>query len=156
DLCRQVRERVVTAADHALAGESGEEVAVIHQLAPAVRRQLLTWVKEATSELPEEMRATAANLERVSRELHRVEAGLGKVPSDDVIRPVLEELRGLHGEQAAAGRDALQAEDAATAAQSELATLERQRGELSSSLTSLAMQQTRVSLAEATQRALEE
>src|SRR5262249_31776208 len=129
---------------------------LVHQPAPAVRRQLLAWLGQATGDLPEAIPVIADNLERVSRELHRVEAALQKIPDDDVLQPLLQDLRGLHADQAVAGRDTFRAEEEVTVAQAALVAIERRRDQLGASLASMATQQTRMGLAAATQQVLEE
>jgi DNA sulfur modification protein DndD len=152
----QLRRRVLAVADEALTAAQADEIPLVHQLAPAVRRQLLAWLTQATAELPETMKAVAGNIERVSRELHRVEAALQKVPADDVLRPLLQELRTLYAELATASRDALRTEEKLTSAQAALGAIERRRDQVGTSLASIAAQQTRMTLAAATQHALEE
>jgi DNA sulfur modification protein DndD len=102
------------------------------------------------------MRILADSIERTTRELHRLEGALQKVPADDVLGPLLEELRRLHAEHAAAGRDAFQAEDNVASTQTALATIERQRDQLGASLVSFAAQKLRMELAGATERVLQE
>ncbi len=127
DVRVRVCERVLAAVTEALTGERADEIPLVHQLTPAVRRQLLAWLGQATAELPETMKVIAGNIERVSRELHRVEGALRKVPADDVVRPLLQELRALYAELASLSRDAMRTEEELTSAQAALAALERRR-----------------------------
>ena len=57
--------------------------------------------------MPNRVRSIAAQLERDSRELQKTEETLRKIPADDVLKPLLEELHRLHQELADVSKQTL-------------------------------------------------
>ena len=68
----------------------------------------------------------ARELESFYRELHEVEEKLQKIPKDDVLKPLLEELHSLHQELAEAGKQVLIKDEGVRAAELRLSELRQQ------------------------------
>jgi hypothetical protein len=64
----------------------------VHQLSELTSRALLGWIEQATSIVAETMNTVTPYLERAHRELHKVAEAVRRVPTDDVLRPVLDEI----------------------------------------------------------------
>ena len=64
--------------------------------APSERRQLLKWIETCLNEVPQQMRQLFNALEKAQRELQKVEQALQRVPSDELLKPLLEELSVLN------------------------------------------------------------
>lgn len=62
---------------------------------------------QAVGAVPKTVQGTVAELERLYGELHRVEEALRKIPADEVLKPLLEELHTLHQRISEAGKLAL-------------------------------------------------
>jgi len=99
------------------------EAPLIHSLSADDAAQIATWIKRATQEIPAELRKLAKELEDLYRKQQQVERGLSRVPSEDVVRPLLDQLTARHKELA--NRVA-----AATAKHDEVAGLRRELDDL--------------------------
>lgn len=71
-------------------------VPVIHRLSDDDRDRLLSAVGRVENELPPQLGAFQQRLERSTRRLQEIEDGLGKIPDDDTLQPLLDRLQGLH------------------------------------------------------------
>jgi DNA sulfur modification protein DndD len=80
---------------------------MIHGISASDRRQLLSWIEQSGSDIPSMIRSSATELERLYRELQGVEEALRKIPADEVLKPLMEELHSLYQELGESGRIAL-------------------------------------------------
>jgi DNA sulfur modification protein DndD len=102
-----IKNRLIRAFQEPLSVERGERVEVVHEVSASERRQLLSWIDQAVNVVPKTIQATASELERFYRELQRVEEALRKIPADEILRPLLEQLHALHERLSEAGKLAL-------------------------------------------------
>lgn len=80
------------------AGERGEP---LHPLSPEAADRLLDATRRVRTSMPSRAKELLRSLERNVRILNETEAALEKAPDDDVLRPLLSELRETHSELAA-------------------------------------------------------
>lgn len=75
---------------------------VIHRITDEDRERLLAAIGRVLEHLPEQMTGVGQRLERATRRLGQVEDSLGKIPDDDSLRPILEQLQKLNRQLSAA------------------------------------------------------
>ena len=68
----------------------------IHSLSPPESQQLLNWIDSCLSEVPEKFHKLNQQFEESNRQLQRVETALGRIPSDEVLKPLMQKLLDLH------------------------------------------------------------
>ena len=68
----------------------------IHSLSPSESQQLLNWIDSCLSEVPERFHKLNQQFEESNRQLQRVETALGRIPSDEVLKPLMEKFSNLH------------------------------------------------------------
>ena len=68
----------------------------IHSLSPPESQQLLNWINSCLSEVPERFHKLSQQFEESNRQLQRVETALGRIPSDEVLKPLMQKLSNLH------------------------------------------------------------
>jgi len=134
---------------------NGNHAEVIHQLSPILVRQLTGWL-DSTTELKKTIRQECMELERLNRELHRVEEELRKVPPDELLKPLLEELQNLNVELAEAGKNAVLTDDKIKNAELELAVVQRRYTQSVEKLASRATEGSRVQLVPKIQHVLDD
>lgn len=109
--------------------KQGSEGRVVHPISPATRRELLAWLDQIPA-LRERIRGRCKELEKSHQELHRTENQLLKAPADDVLAPLLANLREVNGSI----RDAQTRHDETVSSRDSLAmqlkSLERQKEQL--------------------------
>ena len=133
-----------------------EQVEDVHQLSTLVQRQLLSWIDQAIHEIPKQARSLARELENCYRELHKVEEALRRIPADDVLKPLLEELHNLHRELAEASSRVLTTDEALKAAEVRLSELRQQYRQTTEKLAAEATRTSRIHLAHRVQKVLDE
>lgn len=136
--------------------ERAEPVEILHQLSRSVQRQLLSWIGQATGDLTQTAREAARELEKLYRDLHGVEEGLRKIPPDELLKPLIEELHGLHQDLAEAGKQALLKDEGIKAAELKLAELERRYNHSAEKLAAQATQASRTQMVSRVQNVLDE
>lgn len=104
--------------------EREPDLARIHDLSPGTQRQVLSWIDQAAA-VAESARAIGKDLERLYRELQRVEDGLRKIPADDVLKPLLKELRDAHAAHAAVDKKISEKDEEIRSTEVTLADVER-------------------------------
>jgi DNA sulfur modification protein DndD len=67
-----------------------------HQISETERVQLLVWIDQAVTEVPHQFTLLGERLETLEQDRHNTEAKLRKVPDDEVLRPLMDELNQLH------------------------------------------------------------
>lgn len=126
------------------------------ELSGAEANQILQWITQATTTVPEQLQAACQSLEEETRTLEKAEASLKRVPADDVLTPLLHELQELNkasGE--AAGKSAATAE-ALREEQSRLADLRRKLSSEAEKLNRQAGEGRRIRLISKVQSGLDE
>jgi DNA sulfur modification protein DndD len=73
-------------------------VELIHRVSEEDRSRLLGAIERVFRELPRQLSTQQRRLERNIRRLRDVEKSLEKIPTDEVLKPVLDEIRDLHRE----------------------------------------------------------
>lgn len=152
----EIHDSLVRVLQEPLRVELAERVGVIHQLSPVDYRQLLSWIEQATHEIPKTIQPLADEMRRLSRELHKVEGALRKIPADEVLKPFLGELHDRHQELAEAAKQALIQDEQIKAAEVKLAELERHYNQAAERLAAQATQASRIRLVPSVQNVLEE
>ena len=77
-------------------------VALIHKQSDDKQRRLLLAIESVLNDVPKQLSKSQRRLERSTRRLREVEAGLKKIPQDEIIQPILERIRDLQLELGAA------------------------------------------------------
>ena len=67
-----------------------------HALSLSESRQLLQWLEQCLTTVPEQFRRICQQYEECNRRLHRIETALGRIPSDEVLKPLMQRLTNLH------------------------------------------------------------
>ncbi len=75
-----------------------EESEVIHRVSTKKRNQLLSWINEATEEVPRQLVSALHRLDDLQSQLRDIEDDLAKVPVNQVLEPLLIDLRQLERE----------------------------------------------------------
>jgi DNA sulfur modification protein DndD len=96
--------------------------APVHNLSLGQHAQLLSWLDQTTANVTAILSVTAAELERCHHGLRRVKEDLRKIPADDILRPLLEQLHRSHEQLADASRLALKIDE-------QIASIEAQSGD---------------------------
>ena len=68
----------------------------VHFLSPPESQQLLSWINSCLSRVPERFHRLNQQFEESNRQLQLVETALGRIPSDEVLKPLMQELSNLH------------------------------------------------------------
>ncbi|MCG8353504.1 MAG: DNA sulfur modification protein DndD [Chloroflexales bacterium] len=71
---------------------------VVHPLEKDARRELITWLDQATTLVPQQLAELAQNLESALVELAAVEATLFDLPAEEAIQPIIRQLSTLQRE----------------------------------------------------------
>ncbi len=66
---------------------------MIHDLSNAHEQQIRSWANEALNVVPKELKRISEELESLYRDQQKVERELSRIPQEDVLHPILEELR---------------------------------------------------------------
>lgn len=92
----KIRRRVLELLDGAIAAVGGTVPEAggraIHALSPSATQQLLHWIDQSLADIPRSAHGLGADLEMQYRDLQRTEEELKKVPADEVLQPLLEQL----------------------------------------------------------------
>jgi len=152
----KMRDALTDVIDTPLSVEHSEPTNMVHLLAGPQQRRLTSWIDQAIHEVPNRVRSIAAQLERDSRELQKTEETLRKIPADDVLKPLLEELHGLHQELADVSKQTLAKEEQLKTVELQLNELQRQYDEAAKRIGMLTTHTKKIALAERMQKALEE
>jgi DNA sulfur modification protein DndD len=126
----QIHTRISRALREPLRVEQIQPADNLHQLSDATSRILATWIDQATSDIAKTISHASSELERAHRELLRVAEALRKIPTDDVLKPILEEIHGLNLKLVKASTDAILKDQATKELELELAECERRHAQL--------------------------
>lgn len=128
----------------------------VHQLSESSSRALLGWIEQATSNVAETMNTVSADLERAYRELHNVAEAVRRVPTDDVLRPVLNEIHGFNEKLAKRSAEIILKDHSIKEVELELSDCERRHAHLAHKLAAEARYSGKLSLLPRVQGTLEE
>jgi len=92
--------------------EAVREVTPRHHASEPERRQLLGWIEESQTSVPEQLKHLTARLSRLQAEQHETDDALQRVPADDVLGPLMETLNEYHQELGGLAQQQLQFEEA--------------------------------------------
>jgi DNA sulfur modification protein DndD len=152
----QIRTRISRVFREPLSLEQVQQAEGVHQLSDATSRTLIGWIDQAESDVANTINLASAELERAHRELHKVADALRKIPTDDVLRPILESIHGLNEKLVKLSADALLKDQATKDQELELSECERRHGLLAEKLAAEAKHSGKLHLLPRVQNALEE
>lgn len=152
----EISHRISSALTRPLRAENVQIVDLIHQLSETHSRALVSWIDQATSELPKSIDLISTDLERANRELHSVSETLRKIPNDDVLKPILDELHLLNEKLIKASTDAILKDQQIKDLELELFQAERLHSQLAQRLASEAKHSGKLHVLPRVQTALEE
>jgi DNA sulfur modification protein DndD len=138
-----------------LARRNGE-VTAIHHVSAEERSRMLSWIDQATEDIPKLLLPLRGEIERSYRELHKAEDALRKIPADDVLKPSLEELRSLNHDLAEVGKRLLGLDEALRSRELKLTELRRRFEQATERLTAQLDHASRVHLVPQVKKVLEE
>ena len=107
-----------------------EEAPIVHGLSPSEADRLQGWVDQALHEMPQKLREYADQLEEWTRERQEVEQRLERAPSEEALRPLLDELQELHKRRSDLDLQLRRQEERIRSVQQRLEDLQRQRRRL--------------------------
>lgn len=124
-----LRSRILTALDKSIAKAQDKHPTIkqVHSLSPAVSQQLLTWIELALGDIPRTASALGGELELAYRDLQKAEGELKKVPSDEILKPLLEQLNRANQEIGSATRGLSAIEESIRTASVKVAEIQRKR-----------------------------
>jgi DNA sulfur modification protein DndD len=87
---------ILEALDNVLTGAVREQKArAVHKVSASERDQIIVWIDDAMRVKPT-IQQIGTELEQFYRELQKCERELARVPSDEVLKPFIDQLSGLH------------------------------------------------------------
>jgi DNA sulfur modification protein DndD len=152
---KKLRSRIGKLFDDAGKTKNANRTESVHQLSSTLIRQVTGWL-DGANDLKKTVLEHSTELERLNRELHRVEAELRKVPPDELLKPLLDELQKLNNDLGDAGKSAVLTDDKIKNADLELAVVRRRYTQSVEKLASRATQGSRVQLVPKIQQVLNE
>jgi DNA sulfur modification protein DndD len=121
-LRKQLKERVDKLLSEITSIPDEKSVESIHQISAGSTLQLMSWI-DAASELKNSLPQQGNELERLHRDLHRVESETRKIPADEVLKPLFVELQTVNEGLVEAGKAALLVDEKIKTAELELSIL---------------------------------
>ena len=124
----RLKDRAIALLDSAVSSANAAVAApatVLHSLSGSTSRQLLHWIHQSLTDVPISARGIGDELEIFSRELHKAEEELKKVPADEILAPLVEQLNVVDQEIGNATRQLLTSEESLRAAESKVADLRK-------------------------------
>ncbi len=76
--------------------EALEDFHQVHHLSTFESQQLLDWINSCLFEIPERFHKLNQQFEESNRQLQEVETALERIPSDEILKPLMQELSNLH------------------------------------------------------------
>jgi DNA sulfur modification protein DndD len=152
----QIRDRITTVLGDPLRVEKIQFCESVHQLSEATSRALLGWIEQAMSNVVETMNTVSADLERAYRELHKVAEAVRRVPTDDVLRPVLDEMHRFNETLVKRSAEIILQDQSIKEAELKLSECERRHTQLAHKLAAEAKYSGNLSLLPRVQGTLEE
>lgn len=142
---KKLKKKIGMIFDELLTEQNAGRTEIVHHLSPVLVRQLTGWI-DGASQLSGTVLQDGAELERLHRNLHKVQEELRKVPPDELLKPLLEELQQFNDQLAEAGKNAVLTEDKIKNAELELAVIRRRYTQSVERLASQATQGSRIQL----------
>ena len=152
----ELKARIARTIREPLGLDNLEEPHTVHQFSENETRLVLSWIEQAGGDLRDKIQALADDLERAHRELHKVSDTLRKVPTDDVLRPILEEIHALNERLVKASTDALLKDQDINALELELHEAERNHAFLAQKLAAAARHSGKLHVLPRVQKTLDE
>lgn len=153
---RQISSRISSALRDPLKVEQPQPTIAIHRLSAADSRLLSGWTSEATTEIPAMLRAVTDQLETTHRHLHKTVEALRKIPADDVLKPVLDEIHRLNERLAKASSEAMLKDQQIKQLELQLAELQRRHARLTQKLSAAAKSSAQLTILPRVDKTLEE
>lgn len=152
----EIRGRLAQAIEVPYSLEHAERIEMLHQLSAPLHRQLLSWIDQATNDIPKRMPPLTGDLESLYRDLYKVEEALRKIPADEVLKPLLKQLHDLHQELADVGKQALVMDEEIRRVEFRLSELQRRYHQATEKLAAQVTNASRIHLIPRIQKVLEE
>jgi len=76
--------------------ESLRDFRPVHRLSSVDSQRLIGWIDRSLSDVPAQLRQETKKLDRCNSELQQTEMALQKIPSDEVLNPLMTQLTGLN------------------------------------------------------------
>lgn len=153
----QISSRINSALRDRLGVEQQQEpTTAIHELSAADSRVLSAWIAEATTEIPPTLRAVTDELEKSHRQLQKTLEALRKIPADDVLRPVLNEIHRLNERLARASSEAMLKDQQVKELELQIAELQRRHARLTQKLSAGAKASAKLTILPRVEKTLEE
>jgi DNA sulfur modification protein DndD len=152
----QIHARVAQALDEPLTVERDEPIECFHGLSETTHRLISAWINEAITEMPETIRSLASDLEKSYRELQKTEEALHKIPADEVLKPLIEDIHRLNEKLAKSSTEALIKDQAIKELELQLGESERLHAQLANKLAAETNQSGKLHLLPRLQRILED
>ena len=76
--------------------QGSENFRAIHHLSSPDSHKLLEWIDRSVDELPVEVKSLTQELEMLTRKRQKAESSLSRVPPDEVLHPLMQELNQIH------------------------------------------------------------
>lgn len=128
ELAKSSREHAIREITNLLlchAEKQSDDVVIVHDVSVSQRNQLMSWIDQATNNVPGLLKTTGAELERVYDGLRRAQDELRKIPADETLRPLIEKLQSIHREMADVSKTAFVHEEQLRSCELELSAAEK-------------------------------
>ncbi|NKE70125.1 DNA sulfur modification protein DndD [Candidatus Manganitrophus noduliformans] len=129
---------------------------LIHQISPAESQRLQLWIDQIGNDISKKAQVISRELEDSYRDFQKVDEALRKIPADDVLKPLLEQLNGLHRELGELGKQTLVLDQEIKSAELKLAEYQRNYNQATEVLAEKASTSSRIQLVPRIHRVLEE
>ena len=97
DVRNSIIERIANLLSEQLQpSETLEDFHQVHHLSTLESQQLLNWINSCLSEIPERFHELNRRFEESNHHLREVEAALERIPSDEILQPLMQKLWNLH------------------------------------------------------------
>ena len=153
---RDIHTRISRVLSEPLRVEHIQPVECVHQLSVSTSRTLLNWIEQATTNVSQTIKSLTVDLERAHRELHGVAEKVRKIPTDDVLKPILDEIHGLNENLVKASTQAILKDQAITDLELELSEAERRHAQIAQKLAAEARYSGKLHLLPRVQNVLEQ
>ncbi len=151
-----MQQKLLALIDSELAAPAPKRNEPIHEISEAERKQILSWIDQATKNVPARIHHEAAELERCYRALHEIEASLRKIPSDGVIGPLVKALHDLNHVLAQLSSEALLTDERIRTVETTAAQKDQEYRQLAEKLASDAALGARLRVLPSIQKVLDE
>ena len=102
------------------------ESLIIQDLSHNDIEEIRIWIERATNEIPHKMKSYCELLANVEDDISKVESNLSRVPSEDLLKPILKELNHLNQEIGSLELNARQLDEKISISQTKIAKLDSQ------------------------------